>query len=58
MSLPSAALAVMLGVVFVVNMHRYGWVGAVGGIALIAGGVALGIRSFCDAGRARHSDAA
>ena len=44
--LPSAALAVMLGIVFVVNMHRYGWIGAVGGIVLLAGGIALGIRVF------------
>ena len=32
--LPSAAMAVMLGIVFVVNIHRYGWIGAVGGILL------------------------
>ncbi len=54
--LPSAALAVMLGVVFAVNTHRYGWVGVLGGVALIAGGVLLGLRCFGVAPPVRDSE--
>lgn len=44
--LPAAALAVMLGLVLVVNAHIFGWPGVVGGIALGAGGIGLGVRCF------------
>ena len=44
--LPAAALASMVGVALVVNAHLFGWPGAAGGIALIAGGIALGVYCF------------
>ena len=44
--LPSAALATMLGIVYVVNAHRFGWIGIAAGVVLIAGGIYLGIASF------------
>ena len=50
--LPAAALAVMVGVVLVVNAHLFGWPGVAGGVALGAGGIALGVYCF----RPRSSD--
>ena len=44
--LPAAALASMVGVVLIVNAHLFGWPGTAGGIALTAGGIALGVYSF------------
>ena len=44
--LPVAAFASMVGAVLVVNAHLFGWPGAAGGIALTAGGIALGVYCF------------
>ncbi len=44
--LPLAALAVMLGVVLMVNVRHYGWLAASGGFVLCAVGLALAVRCF------------
>ena len=44
--LPVSALAVMVGIVLVINVHVYGALGAVAGVILSAAGIALGIHSF------------
>ena len=49
--LPAASLAVMLGIVFIVNASRYGPLGVVGGVALTVSGLLLGRRCFRSAER-------
>ena len=46
LGLPAAALAVMVGIVLVINAHVYGWPGVVGGLLLAAAGGALGVHCF------------
>ena len=47
--LPLAALAVMFGVVLMVNVRHYGWLAASGGFVLCAVGLALAVRCFLSA---------
>lgn len=56
--LPAAALAVMVGIVLVVNVHVYGGPGVVAGVLLAAAGIALGIYCFRPASNAADHPAA
>ena len=44
--LPAASLAVMLGIVFIVNASRYGPLAVVAGVASTALGLVIGRRCF------------